>query len=599
MCAWALSLSAQKKPAQQAEAIKNDTTYLYGEGRGATDSDADQNALANLISKISVDVVSNFDMEHLEVKQNAQLESKEKVEMIVKTYSSASLTNTQSLFVKHEPNAYVLRYVKNSEVRKIFKEREDRVVEYVRNAQSATENVRLDDALRYYYWALCLLKTLPQPTKLKLQGHTLANWIPDQMNDIFKGIEVKVANKDGNEIDLYATYKGNPVTSLEFRFMDGLNYSSPRSVKDGLAQIEFRPGVDMDNIQLRYEYEFAGQDKEVTAVTQAIRGTAFPKATAFVGAGKKKQQQQVQAQVQQQVKASSEAISSLELDMAKDYLRVMGEVVKAIQTKSYDKAKGYFTTNGYQMFEQLIRYGNASVIGTPQYTFYSLPDGVVCRSVPMQFAFKNNHRTFCEDVTFTFDAQQKIDCVAFALDQVARRDIFTVGDWPDSTRMVIATFLENYKTAFALKRLDYIESIFSDDALIITGHVVKRAPKTMENEKYLSNEYVKYTRQDKRQYLRNLERCFRSNEFINLRFTDNEVLKLAKEHGESYGILIHQDYYSSSYSDTGYLCLLVDFNNPQKPTIVLRTWQPQRDATISPNLARDSKYWGLLTPYKF
>ena len=39
--------------------------------------------------------------------------------------------------------------------------------------------------------------------------------------------------------------------------------------------------------------------------------------------------------------------------------------------------------------------------------------------------------------------------------------------------MILISFLENYKTAYALKRLDYISSIFDDDALIITGRVLK------------------------------------------------------------------------------------------------------------------------------
>jgi hypothetical protein len=55
-----------------------------------------------------------------------------------------------------------------------------------------------------------------------------------------------------------------------------------------------------------------------------------------------------------------------------------------------------------------------------------------------------------------------------------------------------------------------------------------------------------------------------------------DVIKLGKG-GETYGIQIAQDYYSSSYGDKGYLFLEVDINNPKQPIIKVRTWQPEKD----------------------
>ena len=149
-----------------------------------------------------------------------------------------------------------------------------------------------------------------------------------------------------------------------------------------------------------------------------------------------------------------------------------------------------------------------------------------------------------------------------------------------------------YETAFALKRLDYIESIFDDHAVIITGSYVKTAQKTSDGNKYLNNKNVKYNKQDKTSYLKNLESCFRSNQFINVRFADNEVSKMGAG-GELFGIQIHQDYYSSSYSDTGYLFLMVDMNNPKTPIIKVRTWQPERDPNVNSQLERGNKFYGL------
>ena len=145
-------------------------------------------------------------------------------------------------------------------------------------------------------------------------------------------------------------------------------------------------------------------------------------------------------------------------------------------------------------------------------------------------------------------------------------------------------FLESYKTAYALKRLDYISSIFDEDALIITGRVLKPAGKVNE---FGAGKYVSFTRQSKSEYIKRLSNVFRSQEFINIQFTDCDVTKLGKAPG-LYGIRLRQKYFSSSYSDTGYLFILVDLHNPDTPVIHVRTWQEEPD-----------KNFGIIGPYDF
>ena len=165
--------------------------------------------------------------------------------------------------------------------------------------------------------------------------------------------------------------------------------------------------------------------------------------------------------------------------------------------------------------------------------------------------------------------------------KTAEDDILNKGVWDEKSRFAIMNFLENYKTAYALKRLDYISSVFDDDAVIITGTVISRANKavSLENQSQISREgnlIIKKNRQTKDEYLRNLKRCFERNEFVNIRFSNNEVVKLGVG-AESYAIQIAQDYYSSTYGDKGYLMLMVDINDPAHPLIKLRTWQPEKD----------------------
>lgn len=595
---WTLAQTAG-----HAEDFKNNADYIWGQGYGATVKEADREALADLMSKISVQIESDFVIDEREVNTAAGNDAQSTVKSVVRTYSQGTLKNTRSVIVSEgPPTAAVIRYIKRSELEKIFKEREENVLSYVYSARNAEKAGRIDAALRYYYWASCLLKSLQNPSQVKFTDdgvkYPLSMWIPEQIRTILSLIKVEVTKVEGQEVSLLFTYKDKPVTSLDFHYWDGMNYSNIFSAKDGIMQVEMRPGAPTNKFNIQYEYEFKSQmrqDPELEQVMNIFNTVNYKEATVTVLSGSKSEQKQAQAVLQTAVANMSMATHAVAVAQPKTFAKSVEQVVSAIKQKNYENVRDCFTAEGYDMFDKLVHYGNASVIGNPNLQFYQLGDRTICRSVPMKFTFKNNRRAFVEDVTFTFDKDQKIESVAFGLDKTARDDIFNrdAAAWNDSVRMVIATFLENYKTAFALKRLDYIKSIFDDDAIIIVGHVTRHAAKKGENQRYVDNEMVRYTRQDKATYLKNLERSFGSNEFINIRFTDNEVKKMGKG-GETYGIQIHQDYYSSTYGDTGYLFLMVDLNEMDAPIIKVRTWQPNRDPNINGNFERDDPYYGLI-----
>jgi hypothetical protein len=98
-----------------------------------------------------------------------------------------------------------------------------------------------------------------------------------------------------------------------------------------------------------------------------------------------------------------------------------------------------------------------------------------------------------------------------------------------------------------------------------------------EMNQYQYNQIVRYNRLTKQEYLKKLKFAFGSKEYINLKFEDNEVRKSGKGE-EVYGIQIKQNFYSSNYSDAGYLFLMIDFANPELPLIHIRTWQPEKSA---------------------
>ena len=599
---------------ERAEQMKANAEYICGEGWGDTYNSADQAALADLISKISLNISNSFEIKEEEFNTNSSFDSKTAISSVMNSYAQATLTNTFNLVISNTPQTHVLRYIRKSEVNKIFDERKEKVFDYVRSAMRAEEKAKIDDALRNYYWAFAMVRSLQYPNSVKMTidgvQRLLVTWIPQQIEEIMSNLSTKIASKDGNEINLFIKYKGEPVTSLDYTYFDGQTWSNLYSAKDGMGIVELRPGVDVNSLQLKYEYEYADQcqiDKELESVMQLFKGTSFKNASVYINNLDKKSAVSSEAKKEFEKSVKTESAANLEtlskVENEKELAGIMTRVINAIKAKDYDSVSDCFSEDGLEMYKKLLNYGQARLLGDPQFSFYTMGKRVVCRSIPMAFSFKNNRRKFVEDVTFTFDENKKIECVAFGLGSQAKTDIFNkgVGAWSDYAKMVIATFLENYKTAFALKRLDYLESVFDDNATIITGHIIKKAPKVaMEGESFINsnNKLIKYTRQTKSEYMRKLKMCFQSNQFINIRFADNDVVKMGAG-GETYGIQIKQDYYSTNYGDHGYLFLMVDFNDPDNPSIKVRTWQPDSNPNINSNLPRSNRDWGIIGPGNF
>ena len=594
-------LSLQTIFAQNTDEIRRSDEYLSGEGWGESLKAADNAALQDLISKISVSVESQFENIEEEMNDMNGLDSHSACRSVVNTYSQATLQNTQRIVIENEPDAHVFRYVKRTEVDKIFESRRLKVFDMVASAARAVEKGKVDDALRYYYWAYCLLQSIPNANGVvDNAGLVLTHWIPEQMNEIFGEVKVQTVSEENNVAEVRVLFKDEPVTSMDYTYFDGMDWSNIYSAKDGRGFIELRPGMTTENMKIKCEYEYSGEahiDKEINTVVNVMKGKVFrdayvvvektPSNSLSMGRTQASRnelalQTPVTSDLQPPVITNPQGQNQITLlpeDKVFPYRESIEKVIAAIKSGSYATAEECFTEDGKDMYRRLISYGNARIMGEPAYTFYTVGEAeVTCRSVPMSFSFRNNGRKFVEDVTFTFNAEGKIDYLAFALDEKSTTDILQHTMWSEYARKILAEFLENYKTAYALKRLDYIRSIFDDNAVIITGKVVTRqtAANGEMGGEYLNNKYVQHTRQSKEQYMRNLERCFASNEYINIRFSNNDIVK-AGVGGEVYGIQIKQDYYSTNYGDTGYLFLMVDLNDPKKPVIKVRSWQPERD----------------------
>lgn len=584
----ALMMLATLATAQNAEDVKsNPREYLFGEGMGTTLQQADRQALGELISQISVTVESRFTHEVVEEGQGAGSFS-EKVQSVVNTYSNATISNAERLIVSEEPNARVMRYIRRADLQKIFEQRRQRVNDFIDEAGKYASRAQVADALKYYYWALLLLRSHPDANSLILEGDAarplLNVWIPARINDIFAGLTIRLGawqQENGyTSAPMRVSFKGTPVRNFDYSWFDGRDWGAVVSAKEDEGFVEM-PGTSMPaTVKIKVEYMFVGEaraDKELEQVMEATVPVPFRNAYFVVNLG---EVAGASASAVSEVSRTETVVAAVsfagvtEVKSVAPFETIVKRVARAIEAGQTESVRDCFTADGYEMLGRLTGYGRARTLQADGLKGITTRGKTIVRPLRMAFSFEGNKK-FVEDLVLTFDEHQKIESIAFGLNQTAVNDILSNDTWPIEERLTIITFLEHYKTAYALKRLDYIESIFSDKAVIIVGSYLKINP-TPENR--FQNRLVKYNQMTKTQYVKNLETAFRSKEFINIEFEDNVMRKLTSKSGNGsiYGIEIKQNYFSSNYGDVGYLYLQVEFPNPDTPVIYVRTWSPEK-----------------------
>ena len=136
-------------------------------------------------------------------------------------------------------------------------------------------------------------------------------------------------------------------------------------------------------------------------------------------------------------------------------------------------------------------------------------------------------------------------------------------------RQLILDYVEQFRTSYNQKDINFLQDVFSDDALIITGRVITR--KTGDGIRLPDK--ISYKKQTKAEYLSKLRMVFKANKQIRVTFDEIEVMR-HPVNKDFYGVTLHQGYTSDRYHDDGYLFLLWDFRDEDHPQIHVRTWQP-------------------------
>ena len=568
--------------AQSIEEIKSSGKYYWGEGKSTNLNIADRNALTDLISQISV----NVKYSNMIIKQEEQDAYNEYTESITKTYSNATLSHAERKVIEGENEVKVIRYITKNQLTEIFNERKEKIFDYIKSAKQAETDERIGDALKYYYWSLALLNSHPDCNKIKypLGGDdelVLITALPDKINSIIHKINCEVikTEKRENVTDAYVKfmYEDKPIQSFEFTYWMGDTWSVQNATKNGIGLIQLTGNEKdlIDNLRIRIEYTYLNNsriDPDVNNVLEMTNIPFFKNAEISLNIDNKTIEIETKNSMYKIFQEAGMLVDS------KQYIDKIDKIKKALVNKNISSVSALCTDEGFKMLQKLSNYGTIKMM--PQMTdlvAIKYNNEVYVRAVPMSFSFRRNNRNFVEEVVFVFDANDKVCSISFSLGDKAMADIINKREEfaNANEKYQILQFMEDYKSAYCLGRIDYLEQVFADNALIIVGHVLKADSKPLD-KMYLSlgNERVEYLKFSKKEYIERLRLIFRSNEYVNIQFDENTV---KKADDKLYGIQIAQNYYSATYADKGYLFLMMDLYDANNPKIYVRTWQPEKN----------------------
>ncbi len=257
------------------------------------------------------------------------------------------------------------------------------------------------------------------------------------------------------------------------------------------------------------------------------------------------------------------------------------EVINRLETAKWEDVKSKFTPEGLKSLAEFAAQ-TKMVNVNPLYEtdLLALPGGGwEVRNIKVLLDTRGLPGNPYQYLVFSFNRDGLIADVRLAIEQQQYENVFKPSDQllDFAYRQQILQFVEIFRTAYNRKDVDFLKRVYSEDALIIVGKVLRAKPgaRDLLASSHLSRDRIQFIRESKQEYLTKLGKVFDHNEFIKVGFTEIELRRHPKFE-LIYGVTLKQDWKTSSYSDSGWLFLMIDFRNPDQALIHVRSWQPER-----------------------
>jgi hypothetical protein len=200
------------------------------------------------------------------------------------------------------------------------------------------------------------------------------------------------------------------------------------------------------------------------------------------------------------------------------------------------------------------------------------------RNIPVTMLSADSVETMNEEIALSFNEQGQINDL----------NITVKAPVPDTARFIpqdivnydkIRDFIEKFRTAYNCKDIEYLENVYSDNAIII--NVVKKTIRQVPNtdqpiRNIISDKYnYEFQVRTKTQYFTKLRQVFKKNRYINIVFDDIEIEPHPGIYN-IYGVTLKQHWNASEFNDVGFLYLLIDCRKEYEMEIYVRAWSEEK-----------------------
>ncbi|MDE5773035.1 MAG: hypothetical protein K2H86_01080 [Muribaculaceae bacterium] len=604
----------------------NAERYKIGEASGITEGDARKASLENLMMQLR----TTFSLDFSESENVNGSEYDYKNQSDLKASSIMTVENLSTISFQDDNGWHAMSYISNIDLAAAETMRRDNIKDLILLGIEQEGRLNIAGALKYYTWALNMLSSFGDNLIMEIEGknRTAKPWLIKHIPMILDNIDISINDNsidydefdyDHYSINLDVKYAGQPVCALDLSYFNGEREIKPVHSKNGIATLSFPDIKNFRELNIKVVFDYPEDAKlygpELKTIYEAGRKVEFDghdniripikinanniktgktakndrsnqnnKAISN-NTGNKAEENDTQTnpiidnkykQIERPIENNEQAVLAIK------------NVETALRNRKYESVKNLFTEDGWKIFSLLTSRGDVKVTGkTDNIVIESSNLFTIGKGIPI--SFKTYGHVANETLVFRFDKSSGlISSIAFALTKRAEEDIFRQAMWNIDSRYSLLTFMEDYQTAFALKRLDYIQKIFSDDAVIITGKIeANNNTKKFFDIKSVGintgDKNVTYRKFNKDQYIDQLKSDFFDKKsstykkYIQLTFEDAVISKVAANgytDNEVMWIEIKQQYNSDKYSDKGYLSLQIDLK-PKGSQIHVRTWTPE------------------------
>ena len=585
-----------------SEIKQNSKDYFFGESVSVDVKEAKDYALQDLLEAIvPVAVESSFESKAMRSQNNA---FKSEAKSLLKTYAfEPSLEGVETLLEKNSVGEFVcLKYIKKTEVAKIYSGRKNQIAQFCKFSKRYEKEKNYQDALKFNYYALVLLKTIP-PRYLNDKERALSLSIPERINKIidatsFRLLNIKEISKQEREYLFEVKVLGQDVAKLEISFWDGnqninIFAKDSRFILPFFGKKETQPKDTRISVVYK-QYKDREQFNTLNSAWDYIRLPRYgkPKKVSLT----KTEPSPVSVSMKSSLTSSSDIVIVDKEIICENENSCPDKDIKekiTIKTNRFisflnegNLSKILTLTNDEfikKKLSKIIKYNNVKTVNDEEQKIFlnKTQEGWEVRKIPVLNSYASLSLQSIDYLVLDFSKEGELKDLNFTVTQTLyetfKKNSKKVDNWQQV--QVLIKFLEKYRTAYLARDIETINKIFSDKALIIVGRIIEKDKVAdLDNYKYKkigkNQPDVEYLRFTKKEYVKRQTQIFKQNKDIHVGFSTFNVLRQNSK-SDIYELSMKQYYKSSNYSDEGYLFLLIDFKEKDKPKIYVRAWQPR------------------------